>query len=109
MNAIAPPPKRPHGTGTISYHTPTGTWRCRTPGQGGQSFSGFMSREAAQNALDDAMRGLPARRRQRRQAPLIVLRATLRYALELATRLEIDFDAEVTLVRRGRVKRSGTI
>lgn len=106
MNAIAPPPKRLPGTGTVGFHRASKSWRYRTPGRAGVEVNGYASREAAENALNHALRGLPEG--GRRQMPLLVLRATMRYALELAFRLEIDFDEELRFMRAMRARRAGT-
>jgi len=105
MNAIAPGPKRPHGTGSIGWHKSTSSWRFRTPGRAGQEFTGFSTREEAERALEDALRGVPERRRQRRQTPLVVVRATLRYVMEMAERHEIDIDEELRFIRAGRARK----
>ncbi len=99
MNALARP-KRPNGTGTISFHTKSATWRIRTPGQFGYQRAGFASREAAERAVEDAMRGIDIKRKRRRRTiPVVLLRSTLRYALELADRNGIDLDYELRRMR----------
>ena len=102
MNAIAPPPrppKRAYGTGTVSYHRLTNTWRCRTPGEDGIQYSGFPTREAAIQALEDAERGIAMKRRTRRRAHAVtVIRATLRYALAIARMNKIDVEQELKLL-----------
>ena len=108
MNAIAPPPrpaKRRPGTGTLSWHRSTSSWRFRTPGRAGQEFTGFATREEAERALEDALRGIPERRRQRCQTPLVVVRATLRYVIEMADRHDIDVDEELKFLRTTRERR----
>jgi len=108
VNAIAPPPrgpKRSPGTGTLSWHKSTSSWRFRTPGRAGQEFTGFATREEAERALEDALRGIPERRRQRRQTPLVVVRATLRYVIEMADRHDIDVDEELKFLRTTRERR----
>ena len=108
MNAIAPPPrpaKRRPGTGTLSWHRSTSSWRFRTPGRAGQEFTGFATREEAERALEDALRGIPERRRQRCQTPLVVVRATLRYVIEMADRHDIDVDEELKFLRTTRERK----
>jgi hypothetical protein len=51
MNALA---KRLPGTGTVSFHGASATWRIRTPGQLGTQHGGFQTREAAERALEAA-------------------------------------------------------
>lgn len=106
MNVLVRPLKRSPGTGTVGWHAASHSWRFRTPGRAGHEFNGFASREAAAKALDHALRGLPGG--QHRQMPLLVLRATLRYALELSTRLEIDLDEELRFMRATRARRRET-
>jgi len=103
MNAVAPPPrgpKRAYGTGTISFHTKSATWRIRTPGGLGYQRAGFDTPEAAERALEDAMRGIDIKRKRRpRTTPRVLLRATLRYAIELADRNGLDLDDELRAMK----------
>jgi len=96
MNAIAPPPRRLHGTGTVSYHVATDSWRIRTPGQLGTQHSGFATRESAERALEAAAQGVvPPRKRRARTVPAALLRSTLRYAIELAERNGLTIEDEL--------------
>jgi hypothetical protein len=100
VNALAPFPKRPYGAGTVALHGASGKWRIRTPGQHGTQHAGFPTRELAEMALEDAMRGIPARRRVRRRTrPLVLLRSILRFACEIAERYGVDVEAELRAVR----------
>lgn len=99
MNAVA---KRAPGTGTISFHTMSCKWRIRTPGGLGYQRAGFETREAAERALEDAMSGIDVKRKRRpRTIPRVLLRATLRYAMELADRNGLDVDEELRRMRGG--------
>lgn len=103
MNALAPPPRRPHGTGTVSYHTASGTYRIRTPGQLGTQHSGFATREAAENALDAAALGVTVPRKRRpRTIPIALLRSTLRYAIEIAESNGLEVENELRRMKGAR-------
>lgn len=103
MNALAPPPRRPHGTGTVSYHTASGTYRIRTPGQLGTQHSGFATRESAERALEAATQGaVIPRKKHVVTIPGRLLRSTLRYAIELAERNGLDVEKELRRMKGER-------
>jgi hypothetical protein len=106
VNALAPLPKRAPGTGTVSFHRATNTWRFRTPGRHGQECAGFPTREAAEMVLDNAMRSKPRARRQHH--PRYLLRATLEYAAQLAHVCGLDLEEQVALTLGKKPKEKST-
>lgn len=89
MNVLAPPPKRPHGTGTVGQ-TYNGRWRYRLPG-GRVERGGFATRAEAESALDAALLG--------HDWKLIELRKAVKRAVQIAHELGVDMGVVARSVR----------
>lgn len=94
MNAISPPPRRAHGTGSVFFHPVTRKWRYRLPG-GRVERGGFATPESAAAELDVHLAG--------RDPRVLAMREHLRRALDLGAQLGISVDRELAAARTQRL------
>lgn len=91
MNVLA---RRPHGTGTVSFHRLSRKWRYRLPG-GQIECGGFATDKEAEEALAKHLAGYDPK--------LTKLRKHLRIALDLAGLIGVSVDREVAAMRNQRL------